>query len=488
MQAILHELKGEWLSDRRGRFVKRPTDDLEAYRVYLKGRSFWHRRYEGFLQKAMECFQQAIQKDPNFVLGYTGLADTYNSLGVWGWAPPGEVFPKAATLVQKALEIDDELAEAHATQAFVDMFYDWDWASQHFLRRNIKYQAVTSMSAYQSKPATKTLADQYGVCRDVAVLMCSMLRASRIRSFPAATGYNRVLDHEIPHDIFQHMIVAVPDRGGAYRLYDPTSVLYAEDRLPGYAGIAPLLVCTPGGENLTRIPHIPAHRNAGSVQARSRIDSDGILSSTITISGKGFYDEDLRNWRKRTKQEDYQRRWREIVAQLHSSARLTSLSTSDPEDLRTPFKVSLSYEVPDYATPAPGGIALKVPVATDVFERVVVDIIARANRPERRLPFIVTSAAGVQAWESITLLAGCVVKSLPEPVSMRTKDLTLAVSYAVAGTGGGAVSPAIEFSKTFLLDSRQFDPAAYLELRKVRPTRARGKLKSYSRFLGAGSR
>jgi adenylate cyclase len=124
---ILDTLKVEWLSQKEKDSARRPTGNMEAYDLYLRGRSFWHRRYQGFLQKAMECFEQAIQKDPHFALAYTGLADTYDSLGVWAWSPPNEVFPKSAALVRDALNIDDQLAEAHASQGFIHTFYDWNW-------------------------------------------------------------------------------------------------------------------------------------------------------------------------------------------------------------------------------------------------------------------------------------------------------------------------------------------------------------------------
>jgi hypothetical protein len=114
-----------------------------------------------------------------------------------------------------------------------------------------------------------------------------MLGIAGIKSYPAATGYKRVFDDEIPHDIFQHMIVAVPDLKGSYRLYDPTSVPYAGDRLPGSAGGSPLLVCTPNGEELTRIPHIPASANMGDIEVTSRTDAGFGLSSTVTITAGG---------------------------------------------------------------------------------------------------------------------------------------------------------------------------------------------------------
>jgi tetratricopeptide (TPR) repeat protein len=137
--AIVDKLKIKLLGDERAALTKRYTENLDAYHLYLKGRYFWHRRYEGFMQKAMECFEQAIAKDTLYALAYTGLADTYNSLGVWAFMAPGDVFPRARALAEKALEIDERLAEAHASSAFVSLFYDWDWvAAEHGFTRAIE--------------------------------------------------------------------------------------------------------------------------------------------------------------------------------------------------------------------------------------------------------------------------------------------------------------------------------------------------------------
>ena len=124
---VLDTLKVEWLSQKKKDPARRPTDNMEAYDLYLRGRAFWHRRYQGFMHKAIECFEQAISKDPHFALAFIGLADTYSLLGVWGWAPPNEVLPKASALVRKALDIDDQLGEAHASLGIIHTLYDWNW-------------------------------------------------------------------------------------------------------------------------------------------------------------------------------------------------------------------------------------------------------------------------------------------------------------------------------------------------------------------------
>jgi TolB-like protein/Flp pilus assembly protein TadD len=126
-QAILASLKLEFLRDGRASLVRQSTASMDAYVLYLQGRAFWHQRYGGHLEKAMDCFGQAIAKDPGFALAYTGLADSLSTLGVWGFARGRDVFPKAATLAETARTLDPQLAEAHASRALIRLFWDWSW-------------------------------------------------------------------------------------------------------------------------------------------------------------------------------------------------------------------------------------------------------------------------------------------------------------------------------------------------------------------------
>ncbi|MCJ7459822.1 MAG: protein kinase [candidate division Zixibacteria bacterium] len=127
--AIVDKLKVKLLKEEKAKLVKRFTDDQEAFNLYLKGRYFWNRRYEGGLQKGIECFHQAINKDPLYALAYAGIADCYVLLGHFGWLPPKEAYPRARVAAEKALEIDDTLAEAHTSMGWIHTFYDWDWVA-----------------------------------------------------------------------------------------------------------------------------------------------------------------------------------------------------------------------------------------------------------------------------------------------------------------------------------------------------------------------
>jgi TolB-like protein len=103
--------------------------NTQAYEAYLKGRFFWNKRSLEGLNRAIGYFQQAIAKDPRSALAYAGLADCFNMLSFYGGAAPRESFPKAQAAALKALELDQNLGEAHAALAFSRLHHDWDWKS-----------------------------------------------------------------------------------------------------------------------------------------------------------------------------------------------------------------------------------------------------------------------------------------------------------------------------------------------------------------------
>jgi TolB-like protein/Tfp pilus assembly protein PilF len=108
------------------RVAKRFPDNPEAYRLYLKGRYFWNKRTADDSKKAIEYFNQAIEKDPTYALAYVGLADCY----AVGNLPESsrDAMAKARAAANRALEIDDGLAEAHASLGLVKHLFDWDWS------------------------------------------------------------------------------------------------------------------------------------------------------------------------------------------------------------------------------------------------------------------------------------------------------------------------------------------------------------------------
>jgi TolB-like protein/Flp pilus assembly protein TadD/DNA-binding XRE family transcriptional regulator len=128
--AIVKQLKVELLAKERSTLLIQKNESLESYNLYLKGRYYWAQRPQG-IGKAIEYFEQAIDKEPNYARARAGLADCYVTLGSWenGTMRPIEAMAKAKEAASKALELDERLAEAHTTLAYRTTHHDWDWAT-----------------------------------------------------------------------------------------------------------------------------------------------------------------------------------------------------------------------------------------------------------------------------------------------------------------------------------------------------------------------
>jgi len=124
---IVEELEVNLLGGEKAKITKRYTEDPEAWDLYSWGRYYWNKRTEDGFKTATNYFELAIEQDPSYALAHAGLADYYILLGFYGYLEPNETFPKAKEQAQKALSIDNTLAEAHASLAYISTIYEWDW-------------------------------------------------------------------------------------------------------------------------------------------------------------------------------------------------------------------------------------------------------------------------------------------------------------------------------------------------------------------------
>jgi eukaryotic-like serine/threonine-protein kinase len=123
----------------RGQVPVAATRNLQAYDLYLLGRHHWSERSDVSMRRARELFQQALALDPSYAPAWSGLADTSAVLASWQFAEPAEMYPIAVDAARRALELDESLAEAHASLGFVKMNWEWDWDGVlHELRRAIE--------------------------------------------------------------------------------------------------------------------------------------------------------------------------------------------------------------------------------------------------------------------------------------------------------------------------------------------------------------
>ncbi|MFN2621213.1 MAG: tetratricopeptide repeat protein [Chthoniobacterales bacterium] len=151
-KTIADTLQAKLTGSEQHAIAARPTENTEAHQLYLKGRFFWNKRTGNDLKKSIDYFEQAIAIDPNYALGYAGVADAYVFLPGYSAGDPQTSYPKAMTAAKKALELDDTLAEAHTTLALALWYYDYD-----FSQANREFQRAIELN-----PNYATGHQQYG--------------------------------------------------------------------------------------------------------------------------------------------------------------------------------------------------------------------------------------------------------------------------------------------------------------------------------------
>ena len=115
------------ITEKKESIVKPPTENLEAYNLYLKGKYYWNKSNPEDIMRAVKTFEEAIKLDPNFALPYCSLSYCYSFLGSSGLMPPAAAYPKAKDCTLKAIELDPNHAESHLSLATIKFYHNWDF-------------------------------------------------------------------------------------------------------------------------------------------------------------------------------------------------------------------------------------------------------------------------------------------------------------------------------------------------------------------------
>jgi len=159
-KAITENLKFTLSSHDQVRLTEKATANIEAYNLYLRGRYFWNKYSKEWVMKAIDAFKEAILIDSHYALAYCGMADAYFRLSNV-YFPPAEVLPKAKDAALKAVEIDENLAEAHSSLGLVKVYYDHDWVGAEIeLRKALKLNPQL-LSAHQRLGSYLTFMGRY---------------------------------------------------------------------------------------------------------------------------------------------------------------------------------------------------------------------------------------------------------------------------------------------------------------------------------------
>jgi serine/threonine-protein kinase len=135
-RAIVEKLKVKLIGEPEAPLVKRGTENMEAYQLYLQGRYYFARRYKGGLGEAVDCYSRAVAIDPGFAPAWAGLGESYGIMSWYAYGPLRELHPKAMEAARRALMLDERLAEAHHALAVAHTYLEWDWTAieREFMR------------------------------------------------------------------------------------------------------------------------------------------------------------------------------------------------------------------------------------------------------------------------------------------------------------------------------------------------------------------
>ena len=139
--AIADRIQAKLTARERAGLTSARRVNTEAYLAYIKGRSFWNQRTPAALEKGVSSFEQAIDADPGYAPAYAGLADCYTALGYGSYQPPNVAFERARAAASRAIALDPDLADPHASLGYAKLYYDWDFAGA-----NLEFQRALALS------------------------------------------------------------------------------------------------------------------------------------------------------------------------------------------------------------------------------------------------------------------------------------------------------------------------------------------------------
>lgn len=341
-------------------------------------------------------------------------------------------------------------------------------AIHYWVMENVRYLGLAMDRGAFLEPHTAayTLEKEYGICRDKAVLMVTMLGEIGVPAWVVMINPSYATDTEIPSVYFEHGIVAIEDELGGYRYFDPT-IEHHREIDASYVGDRWVLHLTPEGEDIRQIPHRPASVNSGHSAETGALHDDGSIEGTTVITGRGIYEMVMRQYASVTTNEQMRQVWDELVQGIYPGAELTEFTTSDEEDLYTPMSTTVRYRIEDYALDADPYVLFRVPSATGAFDVLSSLLVGRLTKlSEREFPLAIGTTIGMAEETTIELPEGLTVESMPDPVTYQEGPITLTISYEFAPAEAGARAH-VKYAKTFGVDAFEISPEEYLSMKEA---------------------
>jgi transglutaminase-like putative cysteine protease len=329
-----------------------------------------------------------------------------------------------------------------------------------FVAQDIRYRGlgVGPRTGYTPRKAQETFTSRWGVCRDVSILLTSMLREAGFDAYPVLTNVGDPVLPKVAYDGFNHAIVAMK-KGGSWTYLDPTAKNNTS-LLPGYEAEQDTLVSTDKGEPLTRIAAIDPAANLGHAKATTTIAADGSMTSKVKFETKGMFDLVLRSVAAAMSEDQQKELVERILHHALPEAKLVSYEVSSALALFNPMTMEITIEVPD-AAPKTGDFRLARTLVTSgalgLVENVLPEMLGAL--PTRKFGLDAHITFQYDEDETVTLPPGTKIVALPNGAKTSSK-----VSQVVAECAQKDATT-LTCHRSFALKSRFIDPDQYKQLR-----------------------
>ncbi|MCX6638951.1 MAG: DUF3857 and transglutaminase domain-containing protein [bacterium] len=290
-------------------------------------------------------------------------------------------------------------------------------ACLHWAAQNIRYSGISmgKGEGYVLHPGTMTMRDRAGVCKDIAGMSITLLRALGFTVYPAMTMAGARVEM-VPADQFNHCVVAVKRQDGSYTMIDPTWTPYAMDLWSPAEANQNYVIGSPQGENRMEIRYYKPEENQTNIELKGKLNENGDLEGTVTLQGTSYGDTRLRRGVAYTPREKHSVLFSNWLAKISPDAQFLGFSSSDIEDLSKPYRLDIRFKVPGYALKA-GDNLLFAPAAANFAQAYPrgFDLVNDLKDDPRTNPIFVYNTRQVIISESIELPAGYNLKNAPEP-------------------------------------------------------------------------
>lgn len=338
-------------------------------------------------------------------------------------------------------------------------------ALQRWVAHNIRYSGISmgKGEGYTIHPGIMTFNDRCGVCKDIAGMLITMMRAAGYTVYPAMTMAGARVE-QVAADQFNHCVVAWKQPDGTFRMLDPTWSPFAMAEWSYAEGNQNYVVGSPEGEELTKTQVFPAEKNRFTIMGKSSVNGGGALKGSVSIQATGYPDTRMRRAFSYQPAGEGKVLFHQFIAAISPFVHVKSFKVTDHGNLGKPFVVKMSYEDPWYAAGSDKRLAFTVPLGHFILaQERWSPYYLLGDWTERKNPAMFWFPQQVDVTETVTIPGGLVEETFPEP---ETYDGQW-VSYDFKVEQKGA---SIRYQATWKVKDRLAPPEAFEDLDKLSKT------------------